>query len=276
VNRMPWDHPKEGSAKLVAAPGEDLAKLAQDDEAPTGEQASRQYASLGVSPDAPGEATAEARLVPHHLLIQLRSYPRMRNLVLAFLVVQERYDWAARMRSRLQRAGPEPEPDFWENLQGDFGGMGLRSDFPTRLLNGEDAIPEFAQLVDDFDDRYTKVATAAEAALNPSQSAQSFTEALEQVSAMRVGAIQLARRCKELARSLLEDLDETVNMIFAGEARPSGFEDRDKASGSPEVESTAFGPTGRDDERRGDKHLLGAGGAADVRGHLLIRPKEGT
>jgi hypothetical protein len=225
------------------------------------------------SPVAADETMAEARLVPQHLLVELRNYPRLRSLVLAFLLVQERFEWLAGVRTDLQRAGAEPDTDFWERLQRQFGGMGLRPEFPNRLLAGDDAVQEFTDLVDDFDDRYTKVAAAAEAALNPNQSARSAQEALEHVSAMRAGALKLITKCREQAQTLLDDLYETVNMIFAGEARPAASDDRDKAIGRATGDLKLPGASREDDEdmRGGQKHLSGA---PDVSGHLLTRRRE--
>ena len=262
---------EQESPQATAERAQDLTTAGRESEAAYGERT-----TMSVSPVAADETIAEARLVPHHLLVQLRTYPRLRNLVLAYLLVQERFDWLGRVRSGLQRAGAEPDTDFWEGLQGEFSGMGLRPEFPNRLLDGADAVQEFAELVDAFDARYGKVAAAAEAALNPNQSARSAREALEHVSAMRGAALKLTTKCQELARTLLEDLYETVNMIFAGEGRPAGSEDRDKAGGSPGVDSSVSG-TGRDeDRRRREKHLLSAAPASDVRGHQLSRAKEGT
>jgi hypothetical protein len=164
--------------------------------------------------------------------------------------------------------------NFWEGLQGEFGGMGLRPEFPNRLLSGEDAVQEFADLVAEFDDRYTKVATAAEAALNPNQSARSAREALEHVSAMRTAALKLITKGRELAQTLLDDLYETVNMIFAGEGKPASSDDRDKAIGRPagDLKLPEVSPE-HDDLRGREKQMSGTGEGPDVVSQLLSRPK---
>jgi hypothetical protein len=234
--------------------------------------------AMDVGLDAATEARAEGRLVPHHLLTELRTYPRLRNLVLAYLLVEERYDWLVRMRGDLQRAGPKPDEIFWERLQDEFSGLGLRQEFPARLLGGEDAIEEFAELVDDFDHGYASVSEAAEAALNPSQSAQSFEEASNQVKVMRSRLIKLAKRCEELARELLDDLYEAVNMIFAGEGRAVASDDREKTSGRPPADLAPVG-AGQYDENRGSgpaKASADDPGAPDVEGHFWTKSKGDT
>jgi cell division septum initiation protein DivIVA len=265
---MPWEKRKaREAAQATAESGKELTTAA--DEPDTG-LASR---IAGKSPAAADETLAEARLVPHHLLVQLRNYPRLRNLVLAFLLVQERFEWLGRVRSSLQRAGAEPDTDFWEGLQGEFGGMGLRPEFPNRLLAGDDASQEFTDLVQEFDERYGNVATAAEAALNPNQSARSAQEALEHVSAMRSAALKLITKCREQAQTLLDDLYETVNMIFAGEPRPSASDDRDKAIGHA-AGDFKLPDTARDDDDDFRARLKHVSSTADVQGHLLTRRRE--
>jgi hypothetical protein len=269
--RSLWDKGgKEESPQATAERPQDLTTATEEPHAAYGERT-----TTSVSPVAPDETLAEARLVPHHLLLQLRNYPRLRNLVLAYLLVQERFEWLAGVRTDLQRAGAEPDTDFWERLQRQFGGMGLRPEFPSRLLAGDDAVQEFADLVQDFDDRYTKVAAAAEAALNPNQSARSAREALEHVSAMRGAALKLIMNCRELAQTLLDDLYETVNMIFAGEGKPAGFDEKEKAIGRPasdlKLPGAARGyeaPSGR------QKQVSGTGEGPDVHGHLLSSRRE--
>jgi hypothetical protein len=213
--------------------------------------------------------------VPQHLLVQLRNYPRLRNLVLAYYLVQERREWLGRVRTNLQRAGVEPDTNFWEGLQEEFGGMGLRPEFPNRLLAGDDAVQEFAALVADFDAGYTRVAAAAEAALNPNQSARSAREALEQVIAMRGAALKLITKCRELAQALLDDLYETVNMIFAGEGKPAGFDEKDKAIGRPASDLKPPDAAREYEAPRGrEKQVSGTGEGPDVHGHLLTSRRE--
>jgi len=260
------------SPQATAERAQDLTTAAREPQVAYGERT-----AASMSPVAVDETMAEARLVPHHLLLQLRSYPRLRNLVLAFLLVQERFEWLGRVRSSLQRAGAEPDTDFWEGLQGEFGGMGMRPEFPSRLLVGDDAVQEFADLVEEFDNRYGSVAAAAEAALNPNQSARSAREALEHVSAMRAGALKLTTKCQELARTLLEDLYETVNMIFAGEAKPAAFEQKDKAIGRPGGDLKLPGaPREVEDVRGSQRHVSRTGEGPDVVSQLSSRSKGAT
>ena len=241
------------SADAVAERRQDLAIGGEESERGVGE---RTQASL--SPTAAGAGLGEARLIPHELLTRLRSYLRLRALVIGYLRVQARREWLGRRLTNLQKAGAQPDIDFWEEFQDEFSGMGLRAEFPGRLLTGEDKVDLFVELVGDFDKRFSDVAAAAEAALNPSQSAQSATEALQHVSAMlRIGR-SVAEKCQEEAYTLLDVLYETVTEIFAGEERGMATDEKGKEPG-----------------RVSDHEKLVSGTAAgpDVTGHQLMRSK---
>jgi hypothetical protein len=203
----------------------------------------------------PGGPPADARLIPHDLIARLRSYHRLRALVLAYLRVQARREWLGRRLTGLQKAGKDPDLDFWEEFQGEFSGMGLRSDFPSRLLIGEDMIPELVDKVDQFDGRHAGVVTAAEAALNPTQSSKSAQEAGEHVRAMLKLGREIAEKCQEQTYTLLDELYETVTEIFAGEERTSPVEDLDQ------------------DGRFSNKQVSSAGETPDVSGHQLFSSK---
>lgn len=259
----------DDSPDAVAQRGQDLAMAGADSQWGVGE---RTQASL--SPTASGVAAAEARLVPHDLIVRLRSYVRLRALVIAYLRVQARREWLGRRLTNLQKAGAEPDADFWEGFQGEFSGMGLRPDFPSRLLAGEDRIDLFVELVAEFDKRYADVVAAAEAALNPNQSAQSAREALQHVSRMLKIGRAVAEKCQEEAYTLLDELYETVTEIFAGDERGAPAEERDKDSGRPVADLNPSGPARDAGELHGrEKHVSGTGAGPDVTGHQLSRSK---
>jgi hypothetical protein len=226
-----------------------------------------------INPTAPSAAAAEARLIPLELLGRLRIYLRLRAIVFAYLRVQARREWLGRRLTNLQKAGKEPDIDFWEEFQGEFSGMGLRPDFPGRLLTGEDTLPFFVDNVEKFDKLHADVAAAAEAALNPSQSAQSAEEARQHVSEMlRIGR-SLAEKCQEEAYYLLDKLYETVTEIFAGEERSAPTEERDKELGRV-ADLTPSGAARAADESEGrQKEGPGAGAGPDVTAHQLSRWK---
>ncbi|HEV8251316.1 MAG TPA: hypothetical protein VGQ15_15205 [Gaiellaceae bacterium] len=258
---------EETSQDAVAQRGQDLATAAAESERGIGERT-----QTSLSPTASAQAAAEARLVSHELLVRLRSYLRLRALVIAYLRVQARRDWLALRLTNLQKAGGEPDDDFWENLQGEFSGMGLRSEFPSRLLVGEDAVELFVGLVDEFDERYASVAAAAEAALNRDQSAQPMKEARQHVSRMlRIGRT-VAQKCQEEAYTLLDELYETVTEIFAGEGK-QGTEDRDKDIGRPVTDLKPPAGSREEELYERQKQVSGTGTGPEVTGHLFSRSK---
>jgi hypothetical protein len=266
--RSLWDkaHGHEESPQAV---GEGIKDLATSKESDAG---LARRTTANVSPTASSATSAEARLVSQELLSRLRRYLRLRALVLGYLRVQARREWLGRQRTSLQRAGTEPDADFWDDLQGEFSGMRLRSEFPSPLLEGEDAVPLFVELVTEFDDSYASVAAAAEAALNPSQSAQSAKEALQHVSGMLKIARTIAEKCQEDAYTLLDELYVIVTEIFAGEGQAAAAEGRDKAIG--QTGGDAKFPGAPRDDMSGPEKMPATG--ADVRSHLLTRPKGAT
>ena len=266
--RSLWDKERreDESPQAVAEGVKDLATSRESD-AGLG-----QRTTMSLSPTAATATSAEARLVSQELLVRLRSYMRLRALVIGYLRVQAKRDWLARQRTSLQRAGTEPDADFRDDLQGEFGGMGLRAEFPNRLLAGEDAVAQFVELVTEFDERYANVAAAAEAALNPNQSAQSAKEALQHVSAMLKIGRTIAEKCQEDAYTLLDELYETVTEIFAGEGRVAATEGREKAIG--EVGGDAMPPLTSREGAAGLQKMPALG--ADVSSHLLSRSKGAT
>jgi hypothetical protein len=229
--------------------------------------AERTPASL--SPVVPDESLAEARLIRRDLLVPLRRAPRLRMLVLTYVVALEQAASLLKVLSELQRAGPKPRRAFWEDLQTEFGGMGLR----PKLL--PEAIQEFVGDVDDFDDRYRKVAGAAGAALNPNQSALSHKEALDHVDKMRWLALDLASKCKTDAETLMDELNAAVTVIFDTEARAEGPDDVDRSSGRPASDLKLPDAAREYEAPRGrEKHVSGTGEGPDVHGHLLTSRRE--
>lgn len=251
------------SPDAVAGRRQDLATAA-----PESQQGVGGRTQTSLSPTAPGGPTAEARLIPHDLIMRLRSYVRLRALVMAYLRVQVRREWLGRRLTNLQKAGAQPDIDFWEEFQSEFSGMGLRSDFPSRLLTGDDQLVELVELVDKFDERHANVAAAAEAALNPSQSAQSAEEARQHVSAMLRFGREIAEKCQEQTYTLLDELYETVTEIFAGEERGGPAEEREK-----DIGNLSPSASGRGAATYGQKQVSGAGGEPDVTGHQFSSSK---
>jgi hypothetical protein len=224
---------------------------------------------VDVSPTSPDAGEAEARLIPQDLLARLRSYLKLRATVMTYLKVQPRRDWLALRLTRLQKAGAKPNVDFWEELQAEFSGMGLRSEVSiyVRLLEGEFFV-DVDKFVNEFDALHAKVAAAAEAALNPNQSAKSAETALQDVSEMlRIGR-KLAEKCQEEAYALLEDLNTTVTEIFAGEERSAPVEDRGKDIGRVGDLKPAGSTRAADDSGGRQKQLSGTGAGPDVSGQI--------
>ena len=182
--------------------------------------------------------------VPRHLLEKLRNYPRLRDAVVAYLLVQDRIAKYEEILADLTKAGKSPESDFWDRLHKKLGAEGLRADFPGSLL----ADPQFESCVRAFDDEHVKAREAAAARINPFQSAESAPAvAYDAVRAILKAAESLAMSCKAEARSLLDELQEAVNKIFADEVQP------------PE-------PVGATDR---EKQLLGSAPEPDFQTHLL-------
>lgn len=170
-------------------------------------------------PDSVGERTpselATTTLgplpVPRHLVEQLRHYPRLRDLVLGYLLVQERAARYADIMTDLDQAGQTPDRPFWARLSGKL--EGLRADFPNNLLGDQ----EFARHVTTFDSERDNAYTAAMAGRSPHQSAQSADAAYRSVTEILRAAEELAALCKGEARNLLNELYDAVSKIFADE-----------------------------------------------------------
>jgi hypothetical protein len=248
----------EASKDLTTAGGESRAGVAE--RTPT-----------SLSPSAPGDDLAEARLIRRDLLAPLRRAPRLRMLVLTYVVVLDQAASLLKVLSELQRAGPKPRKAFWEDLQTEFGGMGLRPKLPP------EAIQEFAEIVDDFDARYRKVAGAAGAALNPNQSAVSHAEALENVTAMRWLALDVATKCKTDAETLMDELNAAVTVIFDTEGRGEDADGSDRPSrlglANPRPPASASEAEGR---LSPGKYVQSDVQTPDVEGHSLTRLKGDT
>jgi hypothetical protein len=181
------------------------------------------------------------RPIPQHLLDQLRTYPRLRDLVVGYLVVQERIAKYEQIMSDLDAAGDSPNRQFFASLHRQLSNdEGLRSDFPRALLEDE----QFNRSVVVFDDEHRKSQTAARAGRNPHQSAQSAAEtAYAAVSAVHEAAQDLAQDCKAEARNLLEELHATVHKIFADEGNaPAG----PRAPAAPQRSSDSSRPEASD------------------------------
>jgi hypothetical protein len=161
--------------------------------------------------------------VPWHLVNGLRTYPRLRDLVEGYLVVQERLALYEDVMSDLDGMAQHDDRQFWQKLDRKMSGEDLRADLPDTLLR--DA--ELAALIATFEEEREKARRAARAGRNPLQSAQSFGEAYTAVGGIVTAAEDIATACKAEARRLLEVLNDTVNKIFARES------------------STRFGPESR-------------------------------
>lgn len=202
--------------------------------------------------------------VPRHLVQQLKRYPRLRDLVLGYLTVQERIARYEDIMTDLDNAGERPDRPFWARLSGKL--EGLRGDFPSDLLRDQ----EYESLVATFDTERGNVYTAAMAGRSPHQSAQSAEVAYSSVTAILVAAEDLAVLCKGEARSLLSELSEAVNKIFADEEEPresAGATERSTGS-SPDEEHDRLAPSVRGVS---DKQLESSVAVPDVQGHLLAK-----
>src|SRR5262249_58229295 len=154
------------------------------------------------------EAASPRRPVPQHLLDQLRTYPRLRDLVVGYLVVQERINRYDGFRGDLEVAGPAADKQFWVRLHDNLSAdEGLRSDFPGRLLDE----PAFEENVARFDVEHRHCRDAARSARNPFQSADSARDAYDAIDAILEAAQALAADCKLQVRNLLDDLNATVS-----------------------------------------------------------------
>ena len=210
----------------------------RDDESPNA--ADERVQDLTTGADDSQQAVAErtpTSLSPVHdepavrrdLLAPFRRAPRLRMLVLTYVAAVDQAAELLKVLEALQRAGAKPTRKFWQELQGDFGGMGLRPKLPP------EASREF-RIVDEFDDRYRRVAIAAGAALNPNQSAASALEALEHVTVMRFLALDLATTCKGDAETLMDELNAAVSAIFGAERRTDGVDEADKTIARPALD----------------------------------------
>ena len=224
------------------------------------------------APDSVGERTPSALStkalgpmpVARHLVEQLKRYPRLRDLVLGYLTVQERIARYEDIMMDLDNAGERPDRPFWARLSGKL--EGLRGDFPGDLLRD----PQFESLVATFDTERGNVYTAAMAGRSPHQSAQSAEVAYSSVAAILGAAEDLAVLCKGEARSLLTELSDAVNKIFADEEEGPRESDRatERSTGSsPNEQDDLLAPSVRGLE---DK-LQGSVAVSDFKGHLLAK-----
>lgn len=192
-------------------------------------------------------------------------------LVLTYVVVLDQAASLLKVLADLQRAGPNPRRAFWEDLQTDFGGMGLRPKLPP------EAIQEFAAVVDDFDARYRKVAGAAGAALNPNQSAVAHAEALENVTAMRWLALDVATKCKTDAETLMDELNAAVTVIFDTERKGEGTDEVGRATRRGFGDARVPGAPPEAEERLSHGKYVASGvQTPDFEGHSLTRLKGDT
>jgi hypothetical protein len=239
------------------------------DEAKLGAPSLRDMASVGgrtQSPTGLSTTTLGPLPVARHLVAQLKRYPRLRDLVLGYLTVQERIARYGDIMADLDNAGESPDRPFWARLSGKLDV--LRGDFPGDLLREQ----EFEALVARFDTERGNVYTAAMAGRSPHQSAQSAEVAYSSVTAILGAAEELAVLCKGEARSLLSELSEAVNKIFADEEeepRESAGETVRFTGSSPDEERDQLAPSVRGG--LSDKPLEGSVAVPDVEGHLLKR-----
>lgn len=227
-----------------------------------GERPSDSVAERSSSDVAP--TSAGPFPVPRHLLDKLRNYPRLRDVVVGYLLVQDRIAKYEGIIDDLNEAGDCPKKEFWDRLHKKLGGEGLRADFPNSLLQD----PEFERSVRKFDTEHGSARDAAAAGRNRFQSAQSAGVAYTAVSAILEAAEELAMCCKAEARSLLDELHDTVNKIFADEEQlpiPAGATERSTGASPARALDT---PTRRD---TGEKQLQGAVPVPDVETHLLSK-----
>ena len=239
-----------------------LQTVALREEAPES-VAERRHSDLTTTP-------AEPLPVPRHLLEQLRSYPRLRDLVVGYLEVQQRVALYEEILSDLDLGPKNADRAFWQRLDKRLGAEDLRADFPDGLLQ-DDA---FAGLVREFEDAHRRARDAANAGRNPGQSAQSFDEAWTAVDEIGDAARSLANACKTDARRLLEELRDTVNKIFHDETRvlARDFGASTRLTGAGLAETTdRLGPSSR---LPGGKHLQGGAPPPDVESHLLRKRGE--
>jgi hypothetical protein len=205
--------------------------------------------------------------VPRHLLEQLRTYPRLRDLVFGYLLVQERIGRYEDIMSDLDDAGEQPDRPFWARLHRQLGAEGLRGDFPSDLL----ADPEFEMHMTTFDSEQGKARAAAMAGRNPHQSAQSAGVAYAAVTAILGTAEELAVLCKIQARNLLNELYDTVNKIFADEEKLPAYAigATERFTGASLTETPDLQtPSVRGIE---EKQLQGSPSVQDFETHLLAK-----
>jgi hypothetical protein len=230
-----------------------------------GERSSARVAERTPTEVAP--TTAGPFPVPRHLLDRLRNYPRLRDVVVGYLLVQDRVARYEEIVTDFDSAGDSPSKEFWNSLRKKLGSESLRADFPSSLLGD----PEFERYVLEFDTEHGRARDAAAAGRNPFQSAQSAEVAYTAVSAMLEAAENLGTCCKAEARSLLEELHETVSKIFADEellAAPVGTTERSTGA-SPAREPDSLAPT----TERGvdEKEPTVSVSVPDVETHLLSK-----
>ena len=226
--------------------------------ASTGE---RTQSPTGLSPTTLGPLP-----VPRHLVVQLKRYPRLRDLVLGYLLVQERVARYEDIMADLEAAGEKPDRSFWARLSGRLDVLG--ADFPTESLDDQ----EFERLVAKFDTERGNLYTAAMAGRNPHQSSESAEVAYRSVGEILLAAEELSVLCKGEARRLLLELSEAVNKIFAdeeeGAMRESARESERFTDSSPDEEQDLLAPSVRG---MSNKQLEGSMAGPDVQAQLLTK-----
>ena len=219
-----------------------------------------------LTPSQPSQKSRGPLAVPRHLVVQLKQYPRLRDLVLGYLIVQERIARYKDIMTDLDNAAESPDRQFWARLSEKLDALG--GDFLTESLDD----PQFERLVATFDSERANLRAAA---MVGRRSAQSTEAAYPSVTAILEAAEELAVLCKGEARSLLGKLSEAVNKIFADEEeeeeepRESAGETVRVTGSSGKEERDQLAPT----ERGGlsKKALGGSVAVADVQGHVLAK-----
>jgi hypothetical protein len=198
------DEPQNGGREEVSVHGPAL----REEAAPSvGERTS----GVGIG----GETQlVEGFPVPWHLVNGLRAYPRLRDLVEGYLVVQERLALYEDVMSELDGMAQRADQQFWQRLDRKMSGQDLRADLPDTLLRDAG----LAELVATFEEEREKARDAARAGRNPLQSAQSAGAAYTAVGEIITAAEEISTACKAEARRLLEVLNDTVSKIFARES----------------------------------------------------------